>query len=375
MDRVSAGFDSHFTYEVQKWAKASKNHSRFADNDVAFAKISPSFENRKSFIAKGLHYPRGGGTTELIVLRQARILPDYTQLLVLDQRFIDAGSEQFRGIVGQQRVKPDIVKSYLVPIPPIEEQKRIVARVQQVFSVLDDIDELQQLYSDNTAALKSLIMEAAIRGELTTQQPMDGTADELIAEIRGVQGEELSTFVYSADYSDEAPFAIPSNWRWVKLSDIGSTNIGLTYHPEDISDEGTIVVRSSNIVHWKMDYQDLVKVNCPIKDNQYLYQNDIVICARNGSKSLVGKCAIFNGESKSACFGAFMAVFRTRLYKYVYYYLQTNAFRRYFSNDDTKQINQVTQSILKNALIPLPPLAELERVIESIEKLLASLPG
>lgn len=131
MDRVSAGFDSHFTYEVQKWAKASKNHSRFADNDVAFAKISPSFENRKSFIAKGLPNGIGGGTTELIVLRQARILPDYTQLLVLDQRFIDAGSEQFRGIVGQQRVKPDIVKSYLVPIPPIEEQKRIVARVQQ----------------------------------------------------------------------------------------------------------------------------------------------------------------------------------------------------------------------------------------------------
>nr|MBQ4456566.1 restriction endonuclease subunit S [Clostridia bacterium] len=166
---------------------------------------------------------------------------------------------------------------------------------------------------------------------------------------------------------DEIPFEIPENWRWCRLADIASTNIGLTYHPEDIVDDGTIVVRSSNIVNSRMDYADLVKVRCPIRENQYLNTNDIVICARNGSKSLVGKCAIYEGEPGTVSFGAFMAVLRTPFYKYVFYYLHTDAFRRYFHSDDSKQINQVTQGILKEAIIPLPPLAEQERIVAKLD--------
>ena len=154
------------------------------------------------------------------------------------------------------------------------------------------------------------------------------------------------------------------------MSDIAYTNIGLTYRPEDVSEDGTMVIRSSNIQNGKVDYNDIVRVKCPIKGNQYLNNNDIVICARNGSKALVGKCAIFEGKDKEASFGAFMAVLRTPCYKYVYYYLHTQAFRRYFSDDDTKQINQVTQNILKNAYIPLPPLDEQKRIVERIDELL-----
>ena len=119
-----------------------------------------------------------------------------------------------------------------------------------------------------------------------------------------------------------------------------------------------------------MDYADLVKVRCPIRDNQYLNNNDIVICARNGSKALVGKCAIYEGESGIVSFGAFMAVLRTPFYRYVFYYLHTNAFRRYFHSDDSKQINQVTQDILKEALFPLPPLAEQRRIVKRLDELL-----
>ena len=117
-----------------------------------------------------------------------------------------------------------------------------------------------------------------------------------------------------------------------------------------------------------MDYSDLVRVTCQIRDNQYLEKNDILICARNGSKALVGKCAIFEGESKTVAFGAFMAVFRTSLFRYVYYYFNTPVFKRNFISDDSKQINQVTQSILKQSLIPIPPLAEQQRIVERIEQ-------
>ena len=88
MERISGGFDRAFTYETQSWERASKNHTKFEDNDVAFAKITPCFENRKSFIAQNLPNSIGGGTTELIILRQKEMLPEYTYYLILDQRFI-----------------------------------------------------------------------------------------------------------------------------------------------------------------------------------------------------------------------------------------------------------------------------------------------
>jgi type I restriction enzyme S subunit len=78
MERISGGFDKAFTFEIQKWEKASKNHTKFKDGDVAFAKITPCFENRKSFIAHDLPNGIGGGTTELIILRQKEMLPQYT---------------------------------------------------------------------------------------------------------------------------------------------------------------------------------------------------------------------------------------------------------------------------------------------------------
>lgn len=227
----------------------------------------------------------------------------------------------------------------------------------------------------DTKALKSKVLDLAIQGKLTEQLETDGTAEELFAQIQEEKQKLIKEGKIKKEKAlppikdDEIPFEIPNNWKWCRLSDIGSTNIGLTYHPCDIKEKGTLVIRSSNIQNGKMDYSDRVFVNCSVKDNQYLQKNDIIICARNGSKALVGKNAIYDGESNKVAFGAFMAVFRTSIYFYTYYYFNTQVFKRYFSNDDSKQINQVTQSILKESVIPLPPLAEQKRIVERVEEI------
>lgn len=270
----------------------------------------------------------------------------------------------------------DALLTMPIPIPPLAEQNRIVEKVQTIFALLDSIDTLQSQYQDNLATLKSKIIDAGIQGKLTEQLPEDGNAEELYQQIQREKlalekaGKIKKSKPLPPISDEEKPFDIPENWKWYRLSDISSTNIGLTYHPEDVCDDGTIVIRSSNIVNSKMDYSDIVKVKCEIRKNQYLNNNDIVICARNGSKALVGKCAIYEGESDKIAFGAFMAVLRTSYYKYVFYYLLTNTFRRYFQSDDSKQISQVTQNILKEAIIPLPPLAEQKRIVAKLEELL-----
>lgn len=170
---------------------------------------------------------------------------------------------------------------------------------------------------------------------------------------------------------DEIPFDIPEGWSWCRLSMVGTTNIGLTYKPTEVKETGTIVLRSCNIKNGKMDFADLVRVQADIRENQYIYEKDILICARNGSRSLVGKCAIMQGLTEVASFGAFMAVFRSICNQYVYYYFNTSLFRRSFDNDDSKQINQVTQAILRDTLIPLPPFAEQTRIVTKLHETLS----
>ena len=152
---------------------------------------------------------------------------------------------------------------------------------------------------------------------------------------------------------------------------VGTTNIGLTYRPADVTEEGTIVLRSCNIRNGKIDLEDLVRVKTDIRDNQYIEENDILICARNGSRALVGKCAVMNNIGEKASFGAFMAVFRSICYRYLYHYFNTLLFRSAFDNDDSKQINQVTQAILRDTMIPLPPFAEQERIVSTLDEAFA----
>lgn len=138
MEKVSAGFGGSYSFDVRAWGRSKKGHTHFADGDVAFAKISPCFENRKSMVLSGLPNGIGAGTTELIVLRSPDILPLFTYFMVSDSRFINGGRQTYKGTAGQQRISMDYVKNYEFPLPPLPEQRRIVARIEALFSDLDN---------------------------------------------------------------------------------------------------------------------------------------------------------------------------------------------------------------------------------------------
>ena len=171
------------------------------------------------------------------------------------------------------------------------------------------------------------------------------------------------------DISDEIPFEIPDSWEWVRLGMIGETNIGLTYRPADKTiSGGTLVLRSSNIQNDRMDYSDTVYVSCEIPERAMIHKGDILICARNGSRALVGKCAIVDKDGMA--FGAFMAKYSSPFNQYIKLFIDSPSFRQQLDGVKTETINQITQDMLKNQLCPLPPVNEQIRIVEMFYRLL-----
>ena len=379
MERISAGFDRTFSFETQNWGKASKNHTKFANGDVAFAKISPCFENRKAFIAEGLPNGIGGGTTELIILRQHEMLSEYTYYLLQDQRFISAGSASYKGIVGQQRVLPSAIKNYLIPVAPFQEQIRIVEKIKQVFSIIDTIDELQRQYSDNLSTLKSKLIDAAIRGELTKQLPDDGTAEKLYKEVQIERMRQEKAGIIkpaelapSIDKSKES-FIIPTNWKWTSLGNVVYIVRGGSPRPI----KQYITTREDGI-NW-------IKIGDVEKGGKYIYSTHEIIIPEGEKKSR----RVYPGDfllTNSMSFGrpyiskiegcihdGWLLIHNLSGFNpdYLYYLLSSNYMYDQFADKASgSTVENLNIDKVKAAVIPLPPLAEQKRIVTKLDNLL-----
>ena len=152
------------------------------------------------------------------------------------------------------------------------------------------------------------------------------------------------------------PSTNPKGYPVKVLPEIAEYWNGLTYKPEDVSDEGTIVLRSSNIQNATLDFADTVRVSCKIGDKKYVQDNDILMCSRNGSARLVGKVALIKDIEEPMSFGAFMMIIRSDYYPYLMTYFQMPAFRAQITTGATTTINQITGRMLDIVKLPVPDM-------------------
>jgi len=242
----------------------------------------------------------------------------------------------------------------------------------------------------NGKQLRNSILQWAIQGKLVPQDPNDEPASVLLERIREekarlvkekkIKRDKNESIIYRGDdnsyyekftdgkvvcIDDVIPFDLPEGWQWCRVRDVSRSYIGLTYKPSDVSQKGTIVLRSSNIQNGKLDLNDIVRVSSDIPEKLWVEKNDIIICARNGSKRLVGKSAIIDAMNESMTFGAFMAICKTPFYKYIYLFLQSDLFFSQLREvSGTTTINQLTQNNFNRFLVPIPPVNEQERIVE-----------
>ena len=254
------------------------------------------------------------------------------------------------------------------PLPPLEEQKRIVSEIERWMLFVNVVESGKSDLQKIIIQAKSKILDLAIHGKLVPQDPNDEPASELLKRINPKAEITCDNPQYG-----KLPFVIPSSWEWVKLSGIAKSNIGLTYRPTDIVSTGVPVYRSNNIRNGKIDTTDLVKVSTKILEKQLLHVGDLLICARNGSRNLIGKNAIISELKEPTSFGAFMAVCRSAYNQWIRIVLNSEYFDRYLDDSNSATINQVTQKMLLALPIPLPPHQEQHRIVAKIEELFAQL--
>lgn len=166
--------------------------------------------------------------------------------------------------------------------------------------------------------------------------------EQIVAELDGYSGIIAGAKQIVQNWKPKIDIA--PEWERVKLRDIAEYFIGLTYSPEDISDKGIIVLRSSNV-------QD----------------GDILMCSRNGSKRLVGKIAVIKNLTEKMTFGTFMTIIRSKYNQFLSYFFVSDLFRDQIDGSETSSINQITKRMLDTIVVPLPPVEVQRQIAERIE--------
>lgn len=175
---------------------------------------------------------------------------------------------------------------------------------------------------------------------------------------------------------------IPQDWDVVELGSVGEPIIGLTYSPRDINNNGVLVLRSSNIHSNKLAFDNNVFVKMEIPERVIVKENDILICVRNGSRQLIGKCALITKEAEGFAFGAFMSVFRTPFAPFVFYAFQSDKMQSQIKEIMGATINQITNKDLREFKIAIPKstaeqtaiataLSDTDTLIDSLQTLIA----
>ena len=149
-------------------------------------------------------------------------------------------------------------------------------------------------------------------------------------------------------------------WETKRLGEIGEVLIGLTYTPSDVAEHGTLVLRASNIQENTIVFQDDVYVSMEVPERTLVKSGDILICVRNGSRDLIGKCAMIDqrSEEQGHAFGAFMAVFRTEYHDFVFHQFQSDLMKRQIHEHLGATINQITNKSLNSFKVPFPAMSE-----------------
>ena len=274
------------------------------------------------------------------------------------------------------------LKNLPIPLPPLAEQKRIVAKIEELLPYIDRYEQawskLEQLNSRFPEDMKKALLQYAIQGKLVEQRPEEGTGEELFAQIQAEKQRLIQAGKIKKEKplpeiaEDEVPFEIPEGWKWVR---IGSVCINIQYGSSQKSDTvgKMVVLRMGNIQDGKLVLDKLVYTSNEEEIRKYSLKYNDLLFNRTNSKDLVGKTAIYKGQIPAIYAGYLVRI--TPIYvdsDFLNYTMQSQYYWSYCQSVRSDAIGQsnINAEKLKRFAFPLPSLAEQKRIVEKLEQLL-----
>ena len=426
MPMIASDYGEASDHEVRRWGDIKKGYTHFAEGDVGLAKITPCFQNGKSTVFRNLTGGLGSGTTELHIVRPLFVNPNFILLFLKCPYFIETGIPRMTGTAGQKRVPTEYFARSPFPLPPLAEQYRIVAKVDELMALCDRLETARKeretthsrltaaslarlnapdpdpavfrrhaafaldnlaaltIRPDQIKALRQTILNLAVRGKLVPQDPWDEPAVELLKRItaekkRMVEAGEIRKQQVSPS-TDESPFDIPPSWEWRTLREIVRFENGdrSRNYPSgsDIKTAGVPFFSTKNISDHavKFDQLDFItEEKFKSLRSGKLKDLDILITLRGS----VGKLGLFQATEQFATgfINAQLLIIRNfehNLVRFCLTFMKSQTFLdQILDRSSGSATPQLSASQLAEVLIPLPPLAEQRRIVAKVDELMA----
>ena len=290
--------------------------------------------------------------------------------------------------VAIQGLSSEAIHKVICPLPPLAEQKRIVAKIEELLPLIDRYEKawirLEDFNKRFPGDMQKSILQMAIQGKLVEQRPEEGTGEELYREIQKEKqalikaGKIKKEKLLPKIAEEELPFEIPKNWMWVKLSELLRSQPTNGFSPKGVDyitpyKNLTLTATTSGV--FKPDAFKYVDITSEIAEKYFLFNEDILI-QRSNSRELVGTPCVYRFGPREYIYPDLMM--RIHLLDqietdYIVFVLKAPAVRIYFQQSATgtsESMPKINQSAVRNVLIPLPPLAEQKRIVARLEELL-----
>lgn len=379
--------------------KCNSTKHVFKANQILYSKLRP-------YLNKVVIPDEGGFCTSEIlpILFYNDINIYYSQIYFMSPFFVSYAVACSYG-VKMPRLGSNDGKLSFYPLPPIEEQKRIVEKINLLMPLINEYDSLEKnitkLNKEFPDNIKKSILQYAIEGKLTEQNEKDEPVEKLLKRIKEeieklikegkIKKDKTTSEIYKKDGSyyeritdgknilkdvcidDELPFEIPETWTWCNVSDIANIYTGNSINEHEKKTKYMWTVSGYCYIATKdvgfdniINYDNGVKI--PNIDNKFRIapKNSILLCIEGGSAGK--KISI---TDKDVCFGNKLCCFSTISINvfFLYYYLQSPVFNLVFKGNINGIIGGVSINKLKQLKIPLPPIEEQKRIVEKINKL------
>ena len=323
-------------------------------------------------------YKTGFINAQMVIIRTSEQFCDYVKLIFLTPIFASLVKSKTTGTAVAQMSAKDLAQ-LVIPLPPLTEQKRIVAAVELFMPLIEEYSkkeaELTALNAGIAKTLKNAILQEAVQGKLALQIASEGNAKDLLEEIKksrhpelvsGSKGKKMLKQVQHDNpiTDDEIPFDIPENWCWCRLGEIYQITMGQSPEGENVGE----MIKGMEFHQGKIFFTDkwISKSNqqtCEI--TKVAEPNTILLCMR----APVGKV---NLTDREICIGRGLSSIKPLKnisIEWAYYLFETLE-NDFVANSTGSTFKAITGDIVRNQVIPLPPLAEQKRIVAAIEQLL-----